>query len=241
MEGARNWKWLLAVPVVNWIGLLVAGQEARKPDWIRWGLVYAVLSSLSLGVGLAVEVWLPFWLVWLTVAAHSYQVQTEYRNRVLLIQDPQQRLQSDQDMQVAKDLGMGIDINRCSVDDLLRLPGVSIIEARRIVEVRRSGGPFLSAEELHTRADLSSTKVRRLEPLLQFCYYEPTLSLPEILDVNEATAGQLETLEGIDSSLAVRIVQERTAQGDYQNLADLRDRLSLNARVIAKLMNRLTF
>ncbi|BAC91092.1 helix-hairpin-helix domain-containing protein [Gloeobacter violaceus] len=241
MDSARNWRWLLAVPIVNWLGLMLAGQEVRKPSWVRWAVVYAILSSLGVIAGTVAGEWFLFWTVWGLVAAHTFQVQSEYQNRLLLMQDSQQRLQSDQDMRLARELGMGIDINRCSIDDLLRLPGLSIIEARRIVEARRSGGPYLSADELIERADLSSIKVRRLEPLLQFCYYEPPVALPVTLDVNEASVVQLEQLEGLDTHLAVRIVREREQHGDYPSLGDLRDRLNLTPKVVARLLNRLTF
>jgi DNA uptake protein ComE-like DNA-binding protein len=241
MESQNSWKWLLAMPVINWLGLLVAGQQARKPAWVRWGIIYAALSSLSVGAGLLSGEWVLFWLVWLEVAVHSYRVQGEYQQRIALINNPQLRLQSEQDLQTAQDLGFAVDVNRASIDDLLRLPGMSIIEARRIVEERRRGGNYLSPEELHERADISATKLKRLAPLLLFCYYEPATMLPVRLAVNRVSAEQLTQLEGIDAVLAERIVRERDQGGDYRNLEDLRTRLTLSPALVAALLNRLDF
>lgn len=244
MAADNNWKWLLAVPVVNWLGLLVAGQQARKSEWVRWGIIYAVLSSAVLGISLVTDSllgWFIFWSIWTVVAVHSLRIEPEYQNRLNLLHNPQQRLTSEQQMLTARELGMSIDINRCSVDDLLRLPGVTLLEARRIVEIRRSGGPYFSADELQERTDVSWEKIRRLQSMLQFRYYEQKSSLLILLDINSATATQISELEGIEPSLASRIVQERDLGGDFSNISDLRDRLNLPARIIARLMNRINF
>jgi DNA uptake protein ComE-like DNA-binding protein len=244
MAAENNWKWLLAVPVVNWLALLVAGQQAQKFEWVRWGIIYAVFSSAALGLSLITDSllgWLIFWSIWTVVAAHSLRIEPEFLERINLLQNPQQRLTSEQQMLTARELGMSIDINRCSVDDLLRLPGVTLLEARRIVEIRRSGGPYFSADELQERTDVSWEKIRRLQSMLQFRYYEQKSALPVLIDVNSATATQIGQLEGIESDLAGRIVQERDLRGDFADIIDLRDRLNLPARIIARLMNRITF
>lgn len=244
MAAQNNWKWLLAVPVVNWLGLLVAGQQARKLEWVRWGLTYAVLSSAVLGISLMTDSllgWFIFWDIWTVVAVHSLRIEPEYQNRLTLLHNPEQRLTSEQQMLTARELGMSIDINRCSVDDLLRLPGVTLLEARRIVEIRRSGGPYFSADELQERTDVSWEKIRRLQSMLQFRYYEQKSALPQLLDINSATSNQIAQLEDIEPSLASRIVQERDLGGDFASMTDLRDRLNLPARLIARLMNRIHF
>ncbi len=244
MAADNNWKWLLAVPVVNWLGLLVAGQQTRKFEWVRWGIIYAVLSSTALGISLVTDSllgWFIFWSIWSVVAVHSLRIEPEYQNRLSLLHNPQQRLTSEQQMLTARELGMSIDINRCSVDDLLRLPGVTLHEARRIIEIRRSGGPYFSADELQERTDVSWEKIRRLQSMLQFRYYEQKSALPMLLDINSATVSQIAELEGIEPSLASRIVQERDLGGDFANISDLRDRLNLPARIIARLMNRIDF
>jgi DNA uptake protein ComE-like DNA-binding protein len=241
MEPQNNWKWLLSVPGVNWLGLLVAGQQVRKPSWVRWAILYAIISALTLGYGLLSGDWFWFVVCWIEIGVHSHWVQGEYRNRLALITNPRLRLTSARDLRLAGELGMAMDVNRASVDDLLRLPGMSIVEARRIVEGRKRGGPYLSAEELAERAEISAHKVRSVEPLLQFCYYETALPVAERLCVNDATAAELATVEGIYPSLAEQIVRERTARGDYADLAELRERLQLSARVTARLVSRLEF
>lgn len=241
MEAQNNWKWWLAVPGVNWLGLLFAGLQARKPDWVRLAFIYAALSSVCLGIGLLSGNWFLFWVAWLEIAVHSSWIQGEYQSRLAFIANPRRRLTSDTDLRLAQELGMGIDINRASIDDLLRLPGMSIIEARRIVEARSSSGPYLSADELVERAEISANKVRNLEALLQFCYYETTPALTTHCDINDASASELAQIEGISAALADRIVLEREAHGEYASLSELRDRLALPARTVARLVNRLNF
>ena len=46
--------------------------------------------------------------------------------RAKLLNDPYYRLQSGEEVRLAAELGMGIDANQATVDDWLRLPGLSI-------------------------------------------------------------------------------------------------------------------
>lgn len=242
MNDINNWKWWSVIPVVNWLGLLVAGQNARYPAWIRWAILYAALNSTTLVFGLLTQEWSWFWLVWSAAAVHTLQVQGEYRNRMALIDNPRLRLNSERELHLARELGTRIDLNRCDVDDLLRLPGLSINQARRIVEVRRSQGQYLSPEELSTRAELSWDQVRRIEPMLMFCYYEDEPArLPAQVAVNHATVAELEMIEGMTRTLAEQIVYLRTERGSFRDLKDLRERLALPATETARFVNRLLF
>lgn len=156
--------------------------------------------------------------------------------------DPYYRFQSTEEMCQAAALGVRLDVNRAGVDDWLRLPGLSIHQARSLVALAQSGVQFHCVEDL---AAALSLPVQRLQPLtliLQFCYYDAA-SLGEIQPLNPNTAS-LETLTQIpmvDLFLARAIVQNRQQYGMYRNIADLQQRLGLSGQLTGDLMHYLQF
>ena len=59
--------------------------------------------------------------------------------KVKIQHDPYYRLQSVQEIVIAAQLGMTIDVNQASVDDWLRLPGLSIHQARTLFDLTSLG------------------------------------------------------------------------------------------------------
>ena len=57
--------------------------------------------------------------------------QIGIRNKIA--NDPYYRFQSLQEIAIAAELGIKIDVNQATVDDWLRLPGLSIHQARSLV------------------------------------------------------------------------------------------------------------
>ena len=55
--------------------------------------------------------------------------------RTKLLNDPYYRLQTNAEIAIAADLGIQIDVNKAKVDDWLRLPGLSIHQARNLVQL----------------------------------------------------------------------------------------------------------
>jgi DNA uptake protein ComE-like DNA-binding protein len=163
--------------------------------------------------------------------------------RSKLVNDPYYRLQSGEEIAIAAALGIRIDANQATVDDWLRLPGLSIHQARLLVELSRTGVKFYCIEDV---AAALSMPVQRLEPLkaiLNFCYYdEESLSSPKALvNPNTATVEILVKVPLIDSSLAQAVVENRQLAGAYQNLVDFQRRLNLSGDTIAQLMYYLRF
>ncbi|MEM9540980.1 MAG: ComEA family DNA-binding protein, partial [Cyanobacteria bacterium P01_E01_bin.42] len=97
--------------------------------------------------------------------------RTAIRNKIL--NDPQYRLRSFEEVQIAAELGLKLDVNRATVDDWLRLPGISIHMARSLVELRGMGMQFLCIEDIAAAIGLSMGVLQSLQPLLNFCYYDP--------------------------------------------------------------------
>lgn len=162
--------------------------------------------------------------------------------RSRLLSNPYYRLQSLEEVRLAAALGMKIDVNQACVDDWLRLPGLSIHQARSLVALTQSGVQFHCLEDVAAALSLPLQRLRPLEPVLQFCYYDAE-SLCSIQPVNPNTAS-LETLTripGIDLFLARAIVQNRQRYGVYRNLAELRQRLALSSQLTAEIMHYLRF
>lgn len=157
--------------------------------------------------------------------------------RTKLLNDPYCRLETTEEISIATQLGIKIDVNRASVDDWLRLPGISIHQARTLVDLVEMGMQFLCLEDLAAALSVPLVRLQPLAPLLFFCYYDPeSLITPAQLNPNVASLEQLQQLPIIEKSLAQAIIHNRNEQGNYRNLADLQRRLQLNSQVTSQLM-----
>jgi DNA uptake protein ComE-like DNA-binding protein len=127
------------------------------------------------------------------------------------------------------------------VDDWLRLPGLSIHQARSLVALSQSGVQFHCIEDIAAALSLSVQRLSPLLPVLQFCYYDPTSPIDrQLLNPNLASLEALSQLPAVDLFLARAIVQERQ-RGAYRSLVDFQQRLALPGEAIAELMHYLKF
>ncbi len=173
---------------------------------------------------------------WLTSVAQSRSLKSRIKN------DPYYRFQSLAEIRIAADLGIKIDVNQASVDDWLRLPGVSIHQARSLVELSGMGVQFCCLEDLAAALGVPVQRLKPLQPILSFCYYDAdSLSTPQPINPNTASVEQLTQIPAVDLFLARAIVQNRAESGEYRNLADFQRRLALNPQLISELMYYLRF
>ncbi|MBD1856367.1 MULTISPECIES: ComEA family DNA-binding protein [Leptolyngbya] len=156
--------------------------------------------------------------------------------------DPYYRFQSLAEIKIAADLGIQIDVNQAAVDDWLRFPGLSIHQAKTLTQMSEFGVQFLCIEDVAAALGLSVQRLKPLEPIMKFCYYDPE-SLHQIqrVNLNTATVNDLTQIPEIRSVLARAIVRNRQIRGEYKNLVDLQQRLSLPSEMIANLMHYLRF
>ncbi len=162
--------------------------------------------------------------------------------RAKLLNDPYYRLQSGEEIQMAAELGMRIDANQASIDDWLRLPGLSIHQGRSLVELSRSGVKFYSIEDIAAALSVPVHRVEPLKPLLNFNYYDDeSLANTTQVNPNTATVETLMNIPSMDFYLAEAVVQNRLTAGSYRNLVDFQQRLQLSGEAIAQLMYYLRF
>ncbi|WP_263970546.1 ComEA family DNA-binding protein [Leptolyngbya sp. KIOST-1] len=151
-------------------------------------------------------------------------------------QDPAYRLRSYQEVEQAARLGFTVDVNRATVDDWLRLPGLSIRQAQGLVRLRQAGVQFHCVEDVAAALGVSPAHLRPLAPVLSFCYYDELGDGAPCLSLNQVTVQQLCGVPGMSPTLAQAVVQERSRRGPYQDLADLQRRLGLTPDLVQTLM-----
>jgi len=174
----------------------------------------------------------------LLAKAHN-SLQHPLRRR--LQQEPYYRFTSFEEMQMAASWGVRIDANTASVDEWLRLPGLSIHQARTLQSLTHKGLSFTCIEDVAAAIALPPDQIRPWEAMLQFCYYDRETALtPTAVNANTATADELATVPNLDIFLGRAIVHYRQ-QGPYRDLADLQDRLRLTTAVTAELLHYLSF
>lgn len=155
--------------------------------------------------------------------------------------DPYYRFESVEEALQAARLGVRIDVNKAEVDDWLRLPGISIHQARVLSELTRSGVALHCVEDIAAAIQLPVQRLKPLEPILLFCYYDPeSVVTIQPVNANTATVEMLLRIPGVDAQLARTIVENRR-QGAYRNLPHLQRRLALSPRKVGELLHYLVF
>ncbi len=156
--------------------------------------------------------------------------------------DPYYRFRSLAEVQQAAALGIRIDVNKTSVDDWLRLPGISIRQAQLLNQLLEQGIQFCCMEDIAAVLNLPIHRLLPFATLLQFCYYDPqTLDAPRRVNPNLAGYETLAAIPGLSTALARSIVRDRIAHGPYPNLAEFQRRLALSAGQIQTFLSTLTF
>lgn len=156
--------------------------------------------------------------------------------------DPYYRFQSIEEISIAAQLKITIDVNTATVDDWLRLPGVSIRQAQTLATLTASGVQFLCLEDIAAALNLPRQRLQPFAPILSFTFTDPESSLaPALINPNTASIEELITLPFFDRTLAQKVIHNRETEGMYRTLADFHQRLGLNAQLTSQLMHYLRF
>jgi competence ComEA-like helix-hairpin-helix protein len=173
--------------------------------------------------------------------------------------------QRDSSMRQARPLRPGelIDVDAAPAAELARLPRVGLALAKAIVADRNTRGAFGSLAVLDRVAGVGPGLLQSLAPHITFsgagspgagvlapdAAVGTTLASPPplyavsakaggpgtLLNLNRATAVELEALPGIGPSLARRIVADREAQGPFATVAALDRVPGIGPGVLARL------
>lgn len=160
--------------------------------------------------------------------------------RSRIVEDPYYRFRSAFEIAVAADLGVTIDVNQASVDDWLRLPGISIHQANQLVALSQTGVAFYSISDVAAALNTPVSRLQWLAPVLSFQYYDESLALPSV-ELQRATESELLELPNITPELAAEIVTQRDQGGRFTDLVNFQQRLGLSGKSISELMHYLRF
>ncbi len=159
-----------------------------------------------------------------------------------IFNDPFYRFQSLEEIAIAAELGIKIEVNQATVDEWLRLPGISIHQARNLVELTAMGMQFLSIADLAAALNMPIQRIKFLENIISFAYYDPeSLLTPQRLKINNASLEQLLNIPFLDIFLAEQILGDRQEKGSFKNLVDFQRRLNLESELTSQLMHYLQF
>jgi competence protein ComEA len=157
-----------------------------------------------------------------------------------------------------------LDLNRARVAELVQLPGVGTQLAERILAYRNTQGPFRSINDLRQVSGIGAKTLERIRPYVcletdlpaasafssslsprpsRALSASPTISGKSrkeagltgvVINVNEATAGELQRLPRIGPMLSQRIIEER-ARGAFRSIDDLRRVKGIGPKTLDKL------
>lgn len=141
--------------------------------------------------------------------------------------------------------GERIDPNTAPADQLMRLPGVGRAMAERIV-AERTRSRFVTVEDLDRVQGVGPATLEKWAPFLILPRAQADSraaaanvaqrdASPRTVDINTATAAQLERLPGIGPSLAARIVAYRDSVGRFANISELERVRGIGPAMMAKL------
>jgi competence protein ComEA len=149
--------------------------------------------------------------------------------------------------------GETLDPDRATVGELLRLPKVGPALARAIVADRKAKGPFLNAQGLDRVPGIGPKLLETLGPYLAFAGGVPdqgagagAIGSCELgtagcrVNLNSATAKELESLPGIGPALAGRIVSYRESHGGFADIGELRAVSGIGTTLLERLTPHLT-
>ncbi len=162
-------------------------------------------------------------------------------------------LESDVDSlrQIAETPEFFVDVNGADSSEFTRLRGIGPVLASRIVRFREKAGGFDSIQQVAATYGLSGetfdyiVPYLRLDSALLVAYrqqlpHESPATPARKLDLNEASASELERLPGIGPVLSKRIVKYRNSLGGFQSVDDLSEVYGLPPETLIKIRPLLT-
>lgn len=158
--------------------------------------------------------------------------------RSRLQQDPYYRFRTLAEVEAAAQLGVRIDVSHATVDDWLRLPGLSIHQARTLSSLAQRGVPLMGIDDVAAALNLPPQRLQPFRPILDFRYYDEDLSLAQALDINQVSGPQLLQIPGMTAGLTQQLLYHRQL-APYRSWEDVQRRLRLAPAQVAVLIHYL--
>lgn len=139
-----------------------------------------------------------------------------------------------------------IDLNTADHAELLQLPGVGPARAARLQAARQDVGFFSSPDDLLSVPGFGPATTDRLKPHLRGMSAGDQAPVPprsnsakslapgSVINVNAATADELQKLPGVGPKMAQRIIDER-AKKPFASIEDLRRVYGIGPKTLEKL------
>lgn len=158
-----------------------------------------------------------------------------------LAQNPALRLRDAAEVRRAARLGWGLDVNRASAADWLRLPGCRPEQADLLLRLQAGGVQLSGGDDLQRLLDLDDVTLQAWLPLLRFHWYgDPAPAGPAPVAVNRADAAELQQRLGLSPERCARLLAER-GRAPFRDLAELQQRLQLPAALVEGWIGRVGF
>ncbi len=130
-------------------------------------------------------------------------------------------------------VGLPIELNGCTAEALGAVPGLSEGLAQAIVADRELRGPFFELQDVRRVQGIGGHTIDSLRAFV-------VVGEAPAVDLNHATAAQLETLPGVGPVTAARIVVERAQRGPFTKVDDLTRVDGVGPATISGLRDRVT-
>lgn len=152
-----------------------------------------------------------------------------------------------------------VNVNTATAEELDAVPGIGPAIAGRVIAYREANGPFRSVEELEAVRGIGPRTLERMAPYLTVG--GATLVTlagggvpaeraatpasaegppPGLINLNTATAEELDTLDGIGPALAARIIAYREEYGPFQSVEEVTRVAGIGRRTLQGFADRVT-
>lgn len=136
---------------------------------------------------------------------------------------------------VAAPAWAGVNVNSATQGELETLPGIGPSKASAILEYRAANGPFTSLADLDNVPGIGPATLQNIAASVEFGeegeaaasgreHTEPSVEAPKStggVNINSASASQLESLPGIGPAKASAILADRDENGPFGSCQDL--------------------